>query len=336
MIIVKNNHVGFGDYINVNLFNKENQECKVIIDCGTNLNVTSRYKKLINNDLKSNCSFILTHFHDDHYKIIYDNKSSIETFFVRKPELINGYIDIIAVACLKIICFSEENFKESSAWFIIDIVNQLTNHFMYSKIHFFEDGESLMYFDRYKIVSIKYPRRQFNSLIDMIMIYFEKIKPGITKIITKLSAAYYYFISKKQITFSIQSLIYDLLEYRKNVQSFVHYWQNNVFALYDEVVNDSSAVIGLFRDDQLQCLFLADVGIESQKNIFDVCGPVVMLKLSHHGTENYNSFDLISKFNAENIILTYGKGALRKENILAQFLKGLYKDNIDFEEYIME
>lgn len=72
MISVRKYNVGFGDYLKVS-FDKTGKY-SLLIDCGTNNEVTTEYSGFAASDLLAGCSMILTHFHDDHYKIMYDNR----------------------------------------------------------------------------------------------------------------------------------------------------------------------------------------------------------------------------------------------------------------------
>lgn len=333
MIRITNNHVGFGDFIHMAIC--ENHEVfEFIIDCGSN-SKNKAYKDSIHR-YDNGSSFILSHFHDDHYGLICDSGYTIDTFYIRQPSFNGSFIDFIAVACLKIIC--QEDYEFTSAWFIVNIIERILHHFKYNNIYFFADNETIWSKGKYSIRSIPYSTSRGIKEICEFISYFEGLHKGLREIIYKLSKCYWNFSRNLYFLLSsISEVINKLLEYRERIISTIPISnKNEIFDIYDKVVNNTSAVIGVYESESIKCLFLGDIDVESQKSVYNSVGKVILLKVSHHGTDNYNSPSLLSAFNPQYFLLTYGDERIRNDNTLAAYFKSIYLSTTQNEFDIYE
>lgn len=139
----------------------------------------------------------------------------------------------------------------------------------------------------YRIVAVKFDRESYFSQIDIIIRELENVQEGLYRIIRGISEAYCNFVVSGTVCENTGRLLQDLLDYRRSVlKKKRDIDREGIENLYDKVLNDSSAIIGIYENDTIKCLFLADVGINSQKKVLEVTGEVPLLKVSHHGTAN--------------------------------------------------
>lgn len=336
MINIKKYDVGFGDFLSVKGFGKSSNDINfhLIIDCGSNIAHSSVGRHYINHDLSSNSDVLITHFHSDHYNILFDHSNlPFRHLFLRKPRFVDGIVEFIAIACLKIIyCVQDDELYDSSAWFIVNIIDNLKK-LKCNKIITFDDGDIIISNDLYYIKAINVVRNTYMGELKKIFLEMGTYKLQFLSIVANLSQKYVDFCSSKRENINYSQEIRDIMFMRKAL-SQTEYLRKVIDELFDEIVNESSAVVGIWsKNNLLMALFLGDISLSSQKKMSNVYHPY-LLKLSHHGTRQYNSVKVIDQFNPTYILMTYGYKRGKDDNKLLPELTGLSNTGQNRGKYI--